>query len=234
MREKGFTVIELLFVIAVVSIISALMAPVMLSVRKKALVVKDHSNLHQINIYFESYAIENYSYIPRMCDKFKTLGDEERLRDEQGIPSLKGLIAKMARTDPVAMKLLICPADTGATVNAKEPCWKKYGQSYEANMDMFKAGAAGEENGPGYNPNGDGPMYGANPVKRDDSIDPSKYIALCDIRSYWHGGTSLGEQAQNHFINILYFDGHVAGKGFETSLEAEQYAHGPDTTHWWP
>ena len=227
MREKGFTVIELLFVIAVVSIISALMAPVMLSVRKKALVVKDQSNLRQINIYFESYATENFNYIPRICEAFEAGEDPDKLRDEDGIPSLKGLIAMMARTDPVAMKLLICPADTGATINSKEPCWKKYGQSYEANMDMYEFG------GPGYNSTGEGPMYGDEPVKRDGPIDPSKYLALCDIRSYWHSGVSLGEQAHSHFLNILYFDGHVAGKGFETSLEAEQYTHGAETRHWW-
>jgi len=239
MREEGFTLVELLLVIAIILCITALISPVMFGVRKKALALSCQSNVHQIDLFFTSYAVENDDRIPRTCEDVEAWMHEKKLRDTQtGIPSLKGLIAMMSRSDPGAMRILRCPADAGSYGQEYYPtdlgktCWQEFGQSYQVNVEMYE-----NANAPGYNPKFDGLMYGANPVRRDDVAaskrDPSKYMVLSDMWSHWHNEIAIGGEAKDHFLNILFFDGHVGGKGFDSSLAAKQFLNRNSTKRWW-
>ncbi len=239
MREEGFTLVELLLVIAMILCITALISPVMFNVRKKALVVSCLSNARQINFYLNSYAIENDGYIPRTCEDVEArLHDKKLLDRETGIPSLKGLIAMMSRWDPGAMRILKCPADTGSygqdyyPTDPGKTCWQEFGQSFQVNVEVYENDMA-----PGYNPNFNGSMYGADPVKRDDiqasKRDPSRYMVLSDMWSHWHNEIVIGSEAKDHFLNILFFDGHVGGRGFDSSLDAKQFLNRNSTKRWW-
>lgn len=236
MGKKGFTVIELLLVIAIVLFIAALMSPVLWSVRKKALVVSCQSNLRQIDIYLRSYAIENDGNIPRTCEDVEARNHPKKLRDPQTrIRSLKGFIRYMARTDPGALRILRCPADGGSDglyYSASVPCWEAFGQSQQVNVEMFVDTSA-----PWYNRNYDGPMYGASPVKRDwvrnDGREASKYMVLSDMWSHWHNGIAVDGETTGHFVNILYFDEHVSGRVFESSLDARRFLDMNATKRWW-
>ncbi len=235
MQKKGFTLIELLLVTAIILTIVGLMCPVMFSVRKKALVVSCQSNLRQINIFLLSYATENEGYIPRTCEDIEAKLHREKLKDVQtGIPSLKGLIAMMAKSDPGAMKILRCPADRGSygqdyyPTRPNQTCWQAFGQSQQVNVEMYE-----EIGAPGYNPAFDGPMYGADPVMRNLKRDPTKYMVISDMWSHWHSGIAIEGETAGHFINLLFFDGHVGGKGFESSLEARRFLNSDGVKRWW-
>ena len=235
MQNKGFTLIELLLVIAIILTVAALMSPVMFSVRRKALVVSCQSNQHQISTYLDIYAAANDSYVPRTIQDVEARNHQHLLLDPQsGIPSLKGLIKDIAGSDRGALKILRCPADNGSygqdyyPTAQGVPCWKAFGQSQQVNIEMHI-----NVDAPGYNPKGDGPMYGANPVKRESPVKPSHYMVLSDMWSHWHNGIVIDGETSGYFVNILFFDGHVGGKAFNSSLEAKRFLNKDDLKRWW-
>ena len=144
----------------------------------------------------------------------------------------------MARSDPGAMKILRCPADTGSygqdyhPTGRNETCWQAFGQSYQVNVEMYE-----EIGAPGYNPAFDGPMYGADPVRRNAmgslKRDPTKYMVLSDMWSHWHSEIAIEGEAAGYFVNLLFFDGHVGGKAFESSLQASRFLNSDGVKRWW-
>ena len=241
MRNTGFTLIELLLVIAIILSIAALMSPALWSIRQKALVVGCQSNLRQINIYLIIYAGDHNDNIPRTCQDVEARNHPRKMRDPYTkIPNLKGLFAGMSRSDRGMLKVLRCPADSGSFGQDVYPTpqgmtsWQYFGQSQHVNIEMY-TGYLDDKWVPSYNPEGDGSMYGANPVKRKISKrDPSKFLVLSDMWSHWHNDIAINGENNDHTLNILYFDNHIANKGFESSLAAKRFLNRDDTKRWWP
>jgi prepilin-type N-terminal cleavage/methylation domain-containing protein len=63
-RSRGFTLIELLVVIAIIAILAAMLLPVLASAKEKGKRAKCMSNLHQIGISLQMYAVDNRDYLP--------------------------------------------------------------------------------------------------------------------------------------------------------------------------
>jgi prepilin-type N-terminal cleavage/methylation domain-containing protein/prepilin-type processing-associated H-X9-DG protein len=237
MHHKGFTVIELLLVTAIILTIAALMSPAMFSVRKKALVVACRSNLRQIDTLLGIYAVDfSDEYIPRTVEDVEAMMDDEKLRDPAtGIPSLKGLAFEIYRP---ALKVLRCPADTGSygqdyyPTARGQPCWEAFGQSQTVNVEMYEDFRT-DELVPGYNPGGDGPMFGASGVKRGTPAEQLRSMVVSDMWPHWHNGIPIRGETKGYYINILFYDGHVAGKAFDSSLQARQFLNRNDVKRWW-
>jgi prepilin-type N-terminal cleavage/methylation domain-containing protein/prepilin-type processing-associated H-X9-DG protein len=239
MREKGFTLIELLLVIAILMTVASLILPVMFGVRRKALVIGCQSNMHQTEIYFLSYATENDGYIPRTGQDVEARNEPNQMRDPvTRIPSLKGFVSSMAGFGSGRLKILRCPADNGSFGQSYYPtpagtsCWKYFGQSHQVNTEMYSQPSM---ECPGYNPLRNGPMYGANAVRRDtpQMKDPSRYMSICDMWSHWHNEIAVDGETKEHYINMLFFDGHIGGRSFNSSLEAKQYLNKNAVKRWW-
>lgn len=58
-REDGFTLIEILVVILIIGILTAIAVPVFLNQRKKAQDSAMHSDIHQIKLVYQQYATSN-------------------------------------------------------------------------------------------------------------------------------------------------------------------------------
>ena len=237
MRKKGFTLIELLLVMAILLTVASLILPVMFGVRRKALVINCQSNLHQTEIFLNAYAIENDGLIPRTGQDVEARNHPSQLKEPStGIPSLKGFVNSMSGSSSSGkFKTLRCPADRGSYGQNYYPtpfgktCWEYFGQSQQVNVEMYTQLSP---DCPGFNPRYDGPMYGANPVKRE-MPEPSKFMTLSDMWSHWHNEIAINGETKDHFVNILYFDGHIGSKWFNSSLEASQYLNRNAVKRWW-
>jgi len=63
-RRRGFTLLELLIVVAVISMLAALLLPVLRAARIRAKVTRAHADLRSIATAIESYRLDHESYPP--------------------------------------------------------------------------------------------------------------------------------------------------------------------------
>ena len=70
-KGRGFTLVELLTVIAIISLLMGILIPVIQMAKKQAKAVYCISNLRQIGIALSAYALENKDFIPRALDDVK-------------------------------------------------------------------------------------------------------------------------------------------------------------------
>jgi prepilin-type processing-associated H-X9-DG protein len=191
-RGGGFSVLELLVVIGIISMLAALLFPAFLTVRGKARQVVCASNLHQIGLSVSMYVQDNDGLYPRAVDAV----DRAAPQGWAAFPDFAADIPRMGMLHEVLQpyiqspQLFACPADTGfgvhdfypVTMNAFPSSYEKYGTSY-----IYRTGIAARRAG-------------------DASITaPSQINVLLDSAGYWHG--TLLPLAQRY--NVLFADGHV-------------------------
>lgn len=97
MKTKGYTLVELLVVVAIILLLAALLLGVITSVRTRSLRAGCASNLRQLYIALKAYE-EDYQKPPPDA----TLDDTGRIRDAWEI---------LSRYRPAIASILICPAD---------------------------------------------------------------------------------------------------------------------------
>ncbi|HOX40153.1 MAG TPA: type II secretion system protein [Candidatus Brocadiia bacterium] len=83
----GFTLIELLVVIAIISILAGILTPVLQRARQSAWKAACLSNLKQIGISFQAYAIENNNMLPpEIQNRPDLINKDEDDEDDDGDP----------------------------------------------------------------------------------------------------------------------------------------------------
>lgn len=143
MRSRGFSLIELLVVVAIIAILAGILFPVFLSAREHARQSKCLSNLKQLNTALRQYTDDNNGYLPLMsvyhfpgmpnwCGTLQTFGIT---RVEQGS------LWPYTRS----REIYICPSDvgreakgldTGLVPNKKDR--QNYPLSYSMNGELHK------------------------------------------------------------------------------------------------
>jgi len=229
-HKKGFTLVELLFVIAIIGIVAAILLPALGGVKRRALAIQCASNLHQIGIALATYDAQNDSIIP-----FVTIGPEAQghpskaAQPSTGVPSLRAFLERYGG----GAELARCPADNGCAGQSFYPtppgtsCFDNWGQSMLYNASCYR-----DSDGPGYIPAHNGPLFGARPVRRPQE-STSTYIVASDFWPHWHFGADAVSGRGMFYTNLLFFDGHVEGEHYATEKEGLAYLDWDGLRRWW-
>ncbi len=232
MRKKGFTLVELLFVIAIIGIILSLLAPALVMVKRRARAIQCVSRLHQIAVAIESYLASNGSIIP-----YVNTGPEAQahphhwFQPSTGIPSLRYFLQHAVGTSGEEAR---CPADTGCAGQSYYPtqpgksCFEDWGQSMLYNSSCYR-----DPEAPGYIKDFSGPLYGAKPVRKPTVTRPADFFLAGDFWAHWHFGASSSASLRPYYTNLLFFDGHVEGRRYATQKEGLAYLDWDGLRRWW-
>ena len=193
-RLGAFTLVEILVVLAIVSLLAAIALPAFTKVQARARQATCQSNLRQIGMAFSMYHQDydgRYPYAVDPVDRlmqsdwkvsFPELGlDMFHLREVQQV--LQPYIG--------SPQLFHCPADIGFTTpdylpvmaNALPSSYEKFGTSYYYRTELagYKAG--------------------------DFTVEfPGKINVMFELVGFWHGGVETEELR----YQTLFADGHVA------------------------
>lgn len=124
--HSGFTLTELLVVIAVIGVLAALLMPVISSTRAKSLQTKCLSNLRQVGNAGSLYAADNGNLLPAAYDIYAAPGVPRSTWIEKLIPYAQG--KDKDRVDPKSV--FNCPARKPLSSQAQ---WWRDGMSYAMN-----------------------------------------------------------------------------------------------------
>lgn len=188
---RGFTLIEMLFVIAIIMLLASLLFPVFFMVRSKARGIVCASNLRQIGLGMAQYVADYDGYYPYAVDPLDRAAPElwdstpEFAAAIPHLPMLQDALNPYVKSPPTWR----CPSDIGFVAGAVVPTFleahpssfEQYGTSYF----YFTALAAAH-------------------VHESVIPQPANVDVLHDLVATWHG-TFEGYQTSN----FLFADGHV-------------------------
>jgi prepilin-type N-terminal cleavage/methylation domain-containing protein/prepilin-type processing-associated H-X9-DG protein len=231
-HRKGFTLVELLFVTAIIGIVAAILAPALIGVKRRARAIQCAHRLSQVGLAIHVYLNDNNSVIP-----FINTGPEAQphpkraFQPSTGVPSLRQFLIDNDY-DPVIAR---CPSDTGAPNQSFHPtpygvsCFEDWGQSMLYNGSCYR-----ETDAPGYVPGQGGPLFGARPVKVDalPATAPSTYILAGDFWPHWHFGAAPASKG-GFYTNVLFYDFHVEGRHYASEEEGLAYLDWDGVRRWW-
>ena len=230
-HKKGFTLVELLFVIAIIGIVAAILAPALVGVKRRAVAIQCANRLHQIGIAMAAYAIANDSIIPFINTGPEAQAHKYRTRQPAtGVPSFRTFLDRNGYNPELAR----CPADTGCPDQSFYPtpkgvsCYDDWGQSMLYNGSCYR-----DVKGPGYVPDRKGPFFGARPVQRTMRLPDATYLLASDFWPHWHFGADMATGRGAFYTNLLFYDGHVEGEHYKTEQEGLAYLDWDGLRRWW-
>lgn len=200
-KFQGFSLLEMLLVLSIMSLLSALIFPVFNTVRGKARQAACQSNLRQIGQTFSMY-IQDYDGIyPYAVDA----GDRYSSSIWSQYPDFQNEIPEMDMVQEVLLpyyhssQLFRCPSDSGyliddftdTALDAVPSSFEKFGTSYGYRTEIAQKHIS------------------------ESAIEmPSEVNVLFDACGRWHG--SLFPLFQRY--NVLFADGHVKNLNKEQLL----------------
>lgn len=206
---SGFTLVELLVVIGIISLLAALLFPVFLSARAKAREAVCLSNMRQIGDAIDLYAEDYDGFYPYGADpsdqhSVPSIWPPSEQAQVMAMPQLNTVLAPYVREPEV----WCCPADTGfnhmdtwgntyVKLDARPTMYQAFGMSYLYRTQI----ALLHENLcdlSGYEPSP--PCY---------EHGPAEVNVLMDANGSWHG---YGQDMPDKRYNVLMGDGHVVSQ----------------------
>lgn len=189
---RAFTLIEVLFVLAIISILSALIFPVFLTARGQARQTVCASNLRQVGLSISMYTQDcdgHYPYAVDSIDRAIPGAWSQFPKFEADIPKI-GLLHQVLQTYAHSPNIFACPSDTGfiapdfnaVILNAFPSSYEKYGSSYYYRTEIA-----------------------ARHATESTILTPTQINVLFDPVGYWHG--TLTPLLPRY--NVLFADGHV-------------------------
>jgi prepilin-type N-terminal cleavage/methylation domain-containing protein len=223
-NRSGFTLTELLVVMAVLAVLAAVLLPVVAGARQRSATATCASNLRQIAVAFTQYCADYDQTFPgSRVTEVHTLADVDQLWFWQIHPYLRDSV------------LLHCPADnvTDARRALSAALPEAYADpdlpalSYGANWDMTWAAGQGNPLGKvaalqypsqtllaadGTEPWAFGPVYtDRNGVRWSHTAYANGPPEADPPSLYYHGGRSgMGHERHGAGSFVAFFDGHVA------------------------
>ncbi len=226
--KVAFTLVELLVVVAIISILAALLLPSLRRAKESAKSVVCVNNLRQIYIGFALYAESNDDYIPTAngfaagADFGHILGAAGLIGSYETYQGVNGGAGATLHSFPV----LKCPSEPGVTwepsmLGCTMYRYHTHRTSYSINYTFGLATPFGDlrkgwSKGPQYNT-----AYGIYPAISSTAeativMDRSSYLASFWTANFFdesidYAGVSDNAYAFRHSgrANVLYWDGHV-------------------------
>ena len=116
MSRKGFTLVELLVVIAVIAVLAALLLPVLAHAKEKARSTQCLGNLRQWGLAFRLYADDHEDFLPRRGQGIMVLAQIDRPEDwfnalppYFGLPAFSQMVTNNSKPAPHSVSVFICP-----------------------------------------------------------------------------------------------------------------------------
>ncbi len=191
MRHQAFTLVELLTVIAIITVLMALLLPVFAAARGKARELVCSSNLRQIGMSITMYSQDYdglYPWALDAADKY-TPSIWDRYPDFQSqiphLPMLQDALQPYTRSHGIFQ----CPSDfgfrnddfTGLALNATPTAFERFGLSYYYHTELA-----------------------VRHMTVTSLRAPSEVNVLSDASGKWHGNLDKGLR-----YNVLFADGHT-------------------------
>jgi prepilin-type N-terminal cleavage/methylation domain-containing protein/prepilin-type processing-associated H-X9-DG protein len=187
--RRGFTLIEMLAVIAIIAILAGMLLPGLSKAKSRAVEGACVGNMRQIGIALTLYADENNGRLPTASEL-----PAESINSNRW-PALTVVLASQLgyrATNQPANSVFKCPSDKlgGTNFYYFKTESLSYGWNEQANNDPI-----------------------INPKYWGTRLDPSKAPVLSDFRN-WHTGRAVDTNGFVGGQNFLFADGHVEKRSF--------------------
>lgn len=228
--RRGFTLVELLVVIAVIAILAAMILPALGRAKAQAARTNCLSNQHQIGFAYHMYTSDNNEFYPAQLDWHAGGGKDGTYA-----------IFVAATNRPLNLyarnwEVFRCPSDKGDELTGATNCYLQYGNSYltEFYMDAFRTKrVAGDSSFPPGTYEGTSikvSEVAAGPVTKIIQGDwiwhPNR--GTVDSRSIWHNYRGHSR------MNMLFGDGHLEFYRFPAEMVDWGFGPAPDPGfQWW-
>ena len=184
----GFSLLELLLVIAIVAVLAGLLLPALARAKAKARSAQCLNNLRQWGLAFRQYADDNQDYLPRRGQGVKPLEQIDRPEDWFNalppylkLPSYQQLFTNHQRLDPISPSVFVCPVAVDPGSNHFLP--------YAMNMNLCPWGNSGT----------------TEATRFSDVARPAQVVALAD----GSGPYSATYPSQNPYTPVPRHNGRV-------------------------
>lgn len=202
-RPHGFTLVEMLVVISIIGVLSALLFPAFLTVQGKARQTVCSSNLRQIGLSVTMYTQDYDGLYPHAVDPMDRFAPGVWSRFPtfaSAIPQI-GLVHQVLQPYVVSASIFSCPADTGFAngdfnglpLNAFPTSYTKFNTSYYYRTE-----------------------FAARLANESTVASPSQINMLFDGTGLWHGTLIPIDRR----YNVLFADGHVKNLSSQQMSEA--------------
>ncbi len=160
--SKGFTLVELLVVIGIISVLIAILLPALSRAREEARRIACLSNLRQLGMGFYMYATENHGLYPRFADWNAEYPEDWIFWENDRDPSQSAIAVYVGG---FTVEKFRCPSDDLYRVSPTHisPTYGPYLYSYTFNQFCSS-----------------GPVTGKPPVRLGTIYDPSEKYILVD------------------------------------------------------
>jgi prepilin-type N-terminal cleavage/methylation domain-containing protein/prepilin-type processing-associated H-X9-DG protein len=193
-KHRGFTLIEILVVLAIIAVLTAILLPVLSTVREKGRSAVCQSNLRQIGTAITLYT-QDYDRYPRGLDA----ADKNLPQIWGSFPGADKIMAESpmltAVLDPYVKNSALwnCPSDsgydvddhTGYAINARPTAFQAFGLSYSYRTELTLLD-----------------------LMQEQLPRPAETNVLNDSNGSWHG-SNVANLWKGRRYNMLFADGHV-------------------------